>query len=169
MKDLTHEEQAGLYLCQPTIRKENCSVHCKDDIQTRLLFHLLMGREDTVSSNPDRRYWSKSRYPWIILSMQFLPLLYISNAILLFYSPFLRVKFSSTGWSSLPGWFGWSDSSGCFGCSNWTGFVPVILVGLIFFLSVCMVGILDLIGMVGLGDLVSLVVPVVGLVVLVVV
>jgi hypothetical protein len=130
MKDLTHEEQAGLYLCQPTIRKETVPSTAKTIFISGYYFTCWWA-EKTLSSNPDRPYLSKIRFPWIILSMQFLPLLYISNALLLFYSPSLRFRFSSNGWSGLPGWFGWSGSSGCFGCSGCL--VPVILVGLIVF------------------------------------
>jgi hypothetical protein len=68
--------------------------------------------------------------------MQFLPLLYISNAILLFYSPSLRFKFSSTGWSGLPGWFGWST---------------LVALELVLFPLFWLVGIFDLIDMVAFG------------------
>jgi hypothetical protein len=39
MKDLTHEEQTGLYLGQPAVRQERFSpinINCKDDIQKQL-------------------------------------------------------------------------------------------------------------------------------------
>jgi hypothetical protein len=56
MKDLTHEEQAGLYLCQPTIRKETVPSTAKTTFKRGFYFTGLMGRKDTVSSNPDRPY-----------------------------------------------------------------------------------------------------------------
>ena len=48
MKDLTHEEQAGLYLCQPTIRKETVPSTAKTTFKRGFYFTWADGLEETL-------------------------------------------------------------------------------------------------------------------------